>query len=832
MSRDGVKSGMASIPPLSSGPHTRASRAPWHRLPGGRALLLSAALMLSAALALGFAGLSPANAQDQPRAGAVRVDNLEAELVADVAAIVPGRPFRLGLRLAHDPHWHTYWRNPGDSGLPTQFDPTGPQGTRFDDIAWPAPERIAVGPLANYGYEGEVILARETTLPASHPPTNARFQVLAQWLVCKDVCIPGEASLALTLPVRAAGAPAEPGPFAAAFDRHASRVPDARRPLGARAWQGDGRFGLMLDETRNVGTAEFFPYFEGVVRPAAPQALSLSREAPARPVLVTELVDGAAGFDAASSPAGGLLVLDGKPFEVRLARVAQAPLYGDAISVAALAAEAPGGAKAGGLLAAAGSGGPGGSTLGAAGGSAGAKVGSQLGSQVGSQVIAQADSPRAARPPAAATGAAQASGTATTLVFALVGAVLGGLLLNLMPCVFPVIGLKVMSFAGGGGASPGHARRQALAFSAGVVLSFLLLGALLLALRAAGEVVGWGFQMQSPVFVSAMALLFLMIGLNLFGVFEVGTSLTTIQTSGDGAASNFWTGVVAVLVATPCTAPFMGSAVGFTLTSPAPQTLAIFVALGVGMALPYLLFGFVPALIRWLPRPGPWLETFKQLMGFPMLATASWLVWVLALQAGADGVLHLLLAGIALAFGGWLLGRQQRRGRGLGPRAAPWRFALAMVSLVLAVWQVVAVDRSAAVDLAAGGTGAAGTVAAVPAPRAAGWQPWSSAAVEAALAAGRPVFVDFTAAWCISCQANKKLVLERDAVLDAFTQRHAVLLRADWTRRDPSITRELARHGRNGVPLYLWIPRAGEVPVVLPELLTIDTVLAALGARD
>ncbi|MGE0800429.1 MAG: protein-disulfide reductase DsbD family protein, partial [Lautropia sp.] len=448
-----------------------------------------------------------------------------------------------------------------------------------------------------------------------------------------------------------------------------------------------------------------------------------------------------------------------------------------------------------------------------------------------------------------------------TLGYALIAALIGGLILNLMPCVFPVIGLKLVSFATAARGDPRVARRHAFVFGAGVVATFLVLGCALLLLRAVGDSVGWGFQLQSPTFVAALALLFVLIGLNFFGVFEAGLGLTRFGGTGpmpagsdDGggrqsAAASFWTGVIAVVAATPCTAPFMGSAIGFTLTSSALETLLVFAAIGVGMALPYLLLGTNGRALRWLPRPGPWLQTFRQLLAFPMFATAAWLAWVLTLQIGADGLLRLLAAAILVALVAWIYGRGQSAPRTRGGLPGYGWLTVAIVATIAALFQLVQIDGLDAVatrtdslevsDAGVARDGEAGRGAVASAgvstssmAAATHWQAWSASKVAEATRAGRTVFVDFTAAWCISCQANKKLVLERDAVTRAFRDGEVVLLRGDWTRRDPAITAELAQHGRNGVPLYLVYTPGAAAPRVLPELLTSDIVLTAIGAQN
>ena len=452
----------------------------------------------------------------------------------------------------------------------------------------------------------------------------------------------------------------------------------------------------------------------------------------------------------------------------------------------------------------------------------------------------------------ALTGAPQGQGEWLAMTGAILGAFMGGLILNLMPCVFPVIGLKILSFTEAAAGKPAQARRHAMVFGLGVVVSFLVLAAILLGLRALGQAAGWGFQLQSPVFVAVLALLFVVIGLNLFGVFEAGTRLTQLGAAGQGSHQGYWgsfmTGVMAVVVATPCTAPFMGGAVGFTLSSSPLLVLVVFATIGVGMALPYLVLASSERLLAMLPRPGVWLQTFKQLLAFPMFITAAWLVWVLALQSDAEGVLLLLLAAIFLSFSCWIYGRWQFELRPRSARSTPAWIITALLSLVASgvlVSRLPVVAEAAQTQVAPvlGNAATNGPVSMLPPsckPEAdgrlpascRGWQPWSPERQAAARAAGVPVFVDFSAAWCLSCQVNEKVALNRDEVQAAFRDRNVLLLKADWTRRDPAISAELARFGRNSVPLYLFYdgrdPKAA--PVQLPELLTVDTVLKAIGA--
>lgn len=816
----------------------------------GRLQVLASAAQASDGAAAGESapGTAPAGGQaSQPAAGdwkqgPQRVGSLEIELLSDAQQVAPGERFRVGLRLRHDPHWHTYWRNPGDTGLPTRFELQGPEGTVYSDMVWPAPERLAIGNLANYGYEGEMLLYREVTLPADFRGRQARFQVNAEWLICRELCIPGEAALALDIPV--GGSTRLLDAEHAAFEQTRRRAPEPGKAREVGWWQRDGNATLILppEFTRNGSprSALFLPYFEEVVRPAAEQRLvEINGEGEVRHGLALSLNEQAVrSAEAGWEQKGGMLVVDGgQPVEVRLQKLAVTPIAGKTLTVdkpRQVELEGQGQADGGGQ-------GKGG-LLGQM------RLDGQAPAEAG-DTAAPAPAARSApapggQAPAAASGPAPQSNGIQSLWLAVLAAFLGGIILNLMPCVFPVIGLKILSFTEAAGGKPGVARRHAMAFSLGVVATFVALAGLLIALRALGQAVGWGFQLQSPVFVAIMALMFVLIGLNLFGVFEAGASLTQLGGAGNGRQSgyrnSFMTGVMAVVVATPCTAPFMGSAVGFTLGSSAWEMLLVFAALGVGMAVPYLILASSDRLLTLLPRPGAWLQTFKQLLGFPMFLTAAWLVWVLALQTDAEGVLLLLLAAICLGFSAWVYGRWQFELRPKGARSTPaWLLAalLSVVACALLVSRLPVVADAATPSARAGD---ARTVAGEAAPACVpgpdgnmpadcvGWQPWSPERVAAARAAGQPVFVNFTAAWCLTCQVNKRMALHRPEVMKMFAERKVLLLEADWTRRDPKISAELARHGRNSVPFYLFYDGRSDKPRQLPELLTVDVVRDAL----
>ncbi len=698
--------------------------------------------LLALALAL------PAATMAQP----VRADNAEAELVAATDAVVPGRPLAVALRIKHDPEWHTYWQVPGDSGLPTRINWKLPPGWSAGPIDWPVPKRLPVGPLMNFGYDGEVLLLSQLTPPVDlKPGGQIEFAARADFLICRDVCIPSGADLKLNLTVRDV---ANPSRRAAQFIATRAMVPQRATLPDADATIEDERIRVSFRPANELTRLEFFPLQEGRIEPAAPQLVRVEDGRTA--VYLTAAKPVAAEF----SRLKGVLVADGGP--------ARADQGGWASEIAL--ALAPG---------------------------------------------------KVARIDAATTAGGTVRSTSITLWVALTGALVGGLILNLMPCVFPVLSLKLLSLMqhqraeDASGVRHASMRTHGISFAFGVVLSFIMLAAVMLALRAGGTQLGWGFQLQTPWVIAGLTVLFFVIGLNLLGTFEIsiGSGLTNAGAAqrlrSDRLSGSFGTGVLAVVVAAPCTAPFMGAALGYAITQSAAVALLVFAALGLGMALPYLLLTFFPSLLKWLPRPGEWMLRFKQVMAFPMFATCVWLLWVLAQQVNVNALALILAALVLIALAVWALGLAQR-----GTRV--WRW-VAIGAAGLALYAVIAATGTDAMR--------AGTSTIVDAKS--GWQPWSPAEQQKQLAAGKPVFVDFTAAWCVTCQANKQLVLNSRVVADAFARKAVVMLRADWTNRDDAITRELARFERNGVPLYVVYDQRGQAQV-LPELLTERTVLDAL----
>lgn len=734
---------------------------------------------------LGFLAL-PLPAAAQP----VQTEHVTAELIAERSAVQPGQPLRIGLRLQHIPHWHTYWRNPGDSGLPTTLAWTLPAGSQVSEIDWPAPKRLPIGPLVNYGYEGDLLLPLRYTPPADAPPGGTlTLQAAATWLVCREVCIPESATLNLRLRVADGGVTPGSTEHTALFARARTEQAATVAADWAVEAQQAGRELLVTfaraDPAVGRPAVHLFPYAEQLIEPALHEA-----------------------YRTDSGYAIKLRLQDGA--------VAPTALQGIAVAQGGL----PPGADA-----------VWGGTQRAVEFNAAVRSVSALVLPAGAQPLNDGAATDAATPPPSTLGSGADLGWATALLLAFAG----GMVLNLMPCVFPVLSIKLLSLArqdGTGSVTDAAAalRRHALAYTAGVVLSFLALAALLLALRAAGSAIGWGFQLQEPGVVFVLALLFFALGLNLMGAFEFGNLLPQRLASWRAerpAVDAMASGVLAVVAASPCTAPLMGAALGYAITQSSAVGLSVFAALGLGMALPYVLLVLLPGWRARLPRPGAWMLRLKQALAFPMFLTVVWLVWVLGQQAGIDGVAKALIALVVLGFAIWAFGAAGASGgtAGVAPLAGRAVGAALLAGALAWSWP----------GAPLGGAGIGSAVAAAPSADGAGgadgvesaWQPYDEALIAEHLAAGQPVFVDFTAAWCVSCQVNKRLVLHADDTMAAFRGAEVALMRADWTQRDARITAALARLGRNGVPVYLLL-RPGREPLLLPEILTARLVRDAL----
>jgi thiol:disulfide interchange protein DsbD len=693
-------------------------------------------VFLAGCLAAIFLAAGPAMAQST--SGPM----VEASLVSDRVSVAPGETFHLALHQDITPHWHTYWRNPGDSGEATHLYLDLPEGWSEGDMVWPAPGIYSLGPLSNYGYENTVTLPVPVTVPADAATGAVTITGEGTWLVCEDICIPEDATFQITLQVGESIADAD---GAALIEAAYAAAPDGSRGLDAGlahtgdtlslTVSGDGLAGGP-DTIRNL---YFFPYDGGVIAHNAPQPFRL--EAGAARIGLTP------GFltrNAINADYRGLLSWEEREGGSWVRRVAEiTAVSGESVNDLAVPAPAQAGGVAGG------------------GGT-----------------------------PVPGISFWQAA------LFALVG----GLILNLMPCVFPILSMKALTIVQKRGAERAHARELGLIFGAGVIITFLVLGGAVLGLRGLGGMEVWGFQLQEPWVVAGLAALMFLIGLNFLGFFEIGTSLQNVggNVQGNDRSGAFLTGVLAVFVAAPCLAPVMASALAFALAQPPLAALTIFAFLGVGLALPFVIVSFEPRLLAFLPRPGAWMERFKQFLAFPMFATAIWLVWVLSVQTGAAGVLWILVLFLAISFVVWAL-----RSTGILSRVA------GIAGLLLAagaLWTTANLEPAAI----AAGNGE--------------YEEWSPARVAELRAEGRPVFVDFTAAWCVTCQVNKLGALADNRVRSAFAENNVVLLRADFTNRDPVIAQVLADYGAPGVPFYLMYPAGGGEPDILPPLLT-DTIM-------
>lgn len=705
-----------------------------------------------------------------PRSG-----HVTAQLVSEYDALAPGQTATVGLRLVHEAHWHTYWVVPGDAGLPTRIRWELPPGFQAGPLQWPVPRLLRVGALANYGYEGTVLLPVAVSVPAGLAEgTSVRLAAHADWLVCSDICIPEGADLTLQLPVSRAARSA-PGRYRSEFVAAAATIPQPIQLAGASALIDAGRIRLRFTPQGPLDRLVFFPLDAMRVQAAAPQPFAVSAAGATLDLAAVQPV--AADFKVLR----GVLVAEGGPQPGAggpgWAGVIELPLKPGAVP-----AFAPGGAAADGPA---------------------------FGSAIATGLPAEAAN-------AAKAGAKAGPVAARSLWVALAGAFLGGLILNLMPCVFPVLSLKLLALVQHRNREDPSLAAHGLAFFGGAVASFIVLAAMLVALRAGGSQLGWGFQLQSPLVIAALTALFFGIGLNLLGAFEVslGTSLVNskaVRSLDDHhLQGSFATGVLAAVVASPCTAPFMAAALGYAATQPATVALLVFATLGAGMATPYLALTLSPGLLRKLPRPGAWMQHLRQLMAFPMFVTCVWLLWVLAQQIGIDALALVLAALVVLGLAAWSAGQAQR-----GARAFGWVGSLAAAAAVLVM---IAATAHGVVPTAQASAKETGSEA---------WADWSPRALSEALATGSPVFVDFTAAWCVTCQANKRLVLHSNRVAAAFAARGVKLLRADWTNRNDAIARELASFGASGVPLYVLYDASGR-PRVLPEILTEGTVLDAL----
>jgi thiol:disulfide interchange protein DsbD len=739
----------------------------------------------------------PALAAPGPRGEAVLEKTgarVSAELLVDAAQVAPGDHVRIGVLLGLEPGWHIYWKNPGDSGAATELTWRAPE-SEIGPLQWPAPQVFweADGLLATFGYEDDVLLANAAVV-AKSAMGSWNLEVDVDFVACLIECIPGRIQLAGTIPV---GETHSPGPSAIRerFDLAASRLP--RTPetlevsLAARASQGAAVAGddvaLVLEITSCDERGQD-------CRPWTLDA-AYANEAfiPAEPsdVRLSALGLSHAPTAATESTRGFSLVMNAHAFEDEPQLVGQrlrgvVPLT-RADGEAHLVVDVPIALDPKGVSSAA------------------------------FEVIA-------ALPSAPENGehssAADARRSPPSLAFALVLGLLGGLILNLMPCVLPVLAIKIFSITDLARADRRHVLRHGLAYLAGVVASMWALAAVVVTLRAAGAAVGWGFQLQDPIFLAAISTILVVFALNLFGAFEI-----TLHPKGpdlgpsvgpSSPSRSFFEGALAVALATPCTAPFLGTAVGFAFASSGVVIFCMFTAIGIGLAAPFVLVALVPGWARFVPRSGAWMLRVRQLLAFGLLATVAWLAWVAGRALGVDAQSLLIAYLIVVALLVWTLGIAQAAARpGLSRLLAAATLAFVVTSLA-----AVPSDPPSGV---ASSRGIAASPEGIP------WAAFDPAAIARERAAGRPVFVEFTADWCITCKVNRTVVLSQDAVRDELERWDYASFKADWTTRDDAITLELAEWGRAGVPMYIVYPAdPGKEPELLPELLTLDATLEAL----
>ncbi len=667
----------------------------------------------------------PARAEDAPHA--------HIRLLPEHGVIKAGEEIWVAAEQSIDEGWHTYWKNPGDSGTSTRIKWTLPEGFTMSDIHWPLPHKIPYGPLTNYGYENNVILLQKLKAPDNLPAGPVNIKASIDVLVCKDICIPEYGDYEVTLNGTEAASEQNLPYFRNAADNLPLHV-----GWNASFTEQDGAFILAFPENSlgAVTNIEFFPEDWGFVDNAA------------KPEIANE---------------NGRTVLRQKRGDRALAEFPQ---------------------------------------------TAGLVTFTENGVRKGYSFLAM-KGPAAAPPSTAPSEPALSPAQTPNLFQVLVLALLGGLVLNLMPCVFPVLSIKALSLVKTAEKEPARARLHGIMYTLGVVLSFLAIAAVLIALKSAGNHIGWGFQLQNPAIVAILAYLLFVIGLNLSGVFEIGGGLGNVGgklARGDSPEHSFFTGVLATLVATPCTAPFMAIALGYALVQPPVTGLAVFAVLGLGLALPYLALSIIPALQRLLPRPGAWMETFRQLLAFPMYASAAWLVWVISQQTGPMGVLSVLMGLVLLAFGVWLMRHT--------PKSRYWHYKIRVLAILALISAIVLLP--------------VGKMPSAPGQPTTQEQQFGEAyspeKLATLLTGDKPVFVEMTAAWCITCKLNHAVAINIESTRRIFAGQNVQYLVGDWTNQDAAITDYLMGFSRSGVPLYVYYgaPRDGKRPdpVVLPQILT------------
>ena len=669
-------------------------------------------------------------------AAPIQADYATVELISEYDAVVPGQSFDLAVRFDLEEHWHIYWKNPGASGLSTTIDWVLPESIEAGEVQWPAPERIQLGGLMNYGYEEEAVFI--VTLQAPEDlKLGSDLAITANlfWLICKETCLPGEAALDLVLPV---ASKAEPSAEATAFAEARNRQARAAHPWVTTAYLEEEALVVVIEG--EALAADFYLYVdsEGLVDPSAEQV----RSTPAPNRAELRLALDAPFFENQPLGISGVLQSGNDSWEFNTEILDTPQLFA-----------------------------------------------------------------RTAPKPVGFEQRLLAFGLPGILAIAF----LGGLILNIMPCVLPVLSLKVFSLLKHAGQTRSDALRHGLAYTAGVVLSFIALATVLFALRALGERIGWGFQLQSPGFVVVLSAVFFLFGLNLMGVFELGGRLVGADNKvarRKDVLGSFGMGVLAAVVGAPCMGPLVAGVSGLAVQANVATGLLTFGMMGLGLSSPFLVLSVFPKLVAFLPKPGLWMESFKQGMGFLLMAAVVFLALVVGRQGGVDGIFILLVVILLSSVAAWIFGRWGAAARS---RRSQWIARLLALFLIGAsLFYGVGSIKEAYLDY-----GNQETIA----DSSGQWGAWSSNRVDELLAEGRPVFVDFTATWCLICQVNKKVALRTDATESLFTKKGIVAMEADWTRYDSDITDALEEFGRSGVPLYLLYTPDGAV-TVLPQSLT------------
>jgi len=664
---------------------------------------------------------------------------VHADALANVSAIVPGEPFLVGVRLKMEPRWHTYWKYPGDAGIPTEIKWQLPEGWRVGDIQWPIPLKLEEpGDILIYGYHDEVLLIQQVTPPKDLTGASANLSAKVSWLVCEKICIPGDGTVTLSLPIAPANSPANTDLFA----RFQKQLPTSPAADSSASWQSDAG-GLVLrvshPDLGKFSSVEFFP--------SPPENVAV-------------------GHPRLASRDGNVSTFN-VPLDNPNGKFKSLP----------------------GLL--------------VFGSSNDAPDRSAWDISLGHETAAANEKP-----------------TLSEIIRFLIFGFIGGFILNLMPCVLPVISLKIFGFVQQAGQSRARIFRSGLAFIAGIFVWFLGLALVLVIIKSAGGQPVWAAQFTNPYFVLTMSAVVLVFALNLFGVFEINlpqwlSRRAVAAESAHGDAGSFFQGVFATVLATPCTAPFLGTALGFAFTQSAIVILAMFASIAFGMSLPYFLLSAQPAWLKFLPKPGPWMLRVKQLMGFLLIATLLFLLSVLGAQCGVGALIWTCAFLLVLSVVCWLKGAFVTPIASARTRAS---VLLLMLLLVIGSGYYFIGEKFQSVSVAASATASAGS----------GWEKFTPERLASELQQGYPVFIDFTAEWCITCKFNESTVLETAAVRAAFSEHQVVKLKADWTNGDPAITKLLKQFGRPGVPLYVLYPGGRAQPYVFPELLTKNIVLEKL----